>query len=143
MSCTPRLDVVAALLFSQGRVLACQRRPGGSFPLKWEFPGGKVEPGENAAAALARELLEELGIVSEGFTQVFAHVHSYPNTATVNLRFFVVARFAGELVNHVFEQIRWVEPEELEPLDFLEGDRVVVRWLLSDSARAFWQRRKG
>jgi 8-oxo-dGTP diphosphatase len=142
MSCTPRLDVVAALLFSQGRVLACQRSADGSFPLKWEFPGGKVESGENAAAALARELREELGIASEGFTQVFAHVHSYPDAATVNLRFFVVANFAGALVNRVFEHIRWVEPEELSALDFLEGDRAVVRWLLSDSARVFWQGRK-
>jgi 8-oxo-dGTP diphosphatase len=142
MSPTPRLDVVAALLFSHGRVLACQRSARGSFPLKWEFPGGKVEPGENAAAALARELREELGIASEGFTQVFAHVHSYPDAATVSLNFFVVARFAGAPVNRVFAQICWAEPEELSVLDFLEGDRAVVRWLLSDSARVFWHRRK-
>jgi 8-oxo-dGTP diphosphatase len=136
------IDVVAGLLFNGGRVLACQRRRSGPFPLKWEFPGGKVEPGEDRRAALARELREELGIESGGLEEVFAHVHSYAGSATVKLSFFLVANFSGEPVNHVFEEIRWVRPEELLKLDFLEGDRAVVRWLVSDSAGALWQKLK-
>jgi 8-oxo-dGTP diphosphatase len=132
------IDVVAALLFKDGRVLAGQRRADGPFPLKWEFPGGKIEPGEEAAQALARELREELGIDSESVNEVFAHTHNYPGSATVKLRFFQVPHYSGEVVNRVFKQIRWLAPEELGEVDFLDGDRPLVEWLASASARTLW-----
>ena len=56
------VEVVAGLIFDQDRLLVCQRDSRGSFALKWEFPGGKLEPGEEYEGALRRELKEELGI---------------------------------------------------------------------------------
>lgn len=132
------IAVVAGLIFKEGRLLACQRRADGAFPLKWEFPGGKIEPGEEPNAALARELREELGIESEVDREVFAHAHSYAGFSTVHLKFFDVPRYRGEMVNRVFAQLRWVAKEELEAMDFLDGDRPVVEWLLSAAAATLW-----
>ncbi len=133
------IEVVAGLIFEKGRVLACRRRADGPFPLKWEFPGGKIEPGEGPEAALARELREELGIEIDGLQQVFAHAHAYADFPTVRLEFFHVPAYRGEIVNRVFEQIRWVGPNELSRLDFLEGDLPVIEWLASGKASTFWQ----
>ncbi|MGH9783493.1 MAG: NUDIX domain-containing protein, partial [Terriglobia bacterium] len=69
--------VVAALLFDKGRVLICQRSPDGQFPSKWEFPGGKIEPGEDPKEALRRELFEELGIRAEIGAEVWRTEHQY------------------------------------------------------------------
>jgi 8-oxo-dGTP diphosphatase len=135
------IDVVAGLLFKEGRVLACQRRADGPFALKWEFPGGKIEPGEGAATALVRELREELGINSQEVNEVFAHTHSYPGSVTVKLRFFEVPRYCGEVINRVFNRICWVAPAELSKLDFLDGDRPIIEWLMSTHAIALWHGR--
>jgi 8-oxo-dGTP diphosphatase len=139
---TEIISVVAGLIFKDGRLLACQRRAGGAFPLKWEFPGGKIEPGEEPGAALARELREELGIEVEGIEEVFTHTHVYPGVSTVNLKFFRVPFCRGRMVNRVFEQVRWVGPEELAQLDFLEGDRPMIEWLLSGKRSALWHPRE-
>jgi 8-oxo-dGTP diphosphatase len=132
------IDVVAGLLFNDGHLLACQRRADGPFPLKWEFPGGKIEAGEEPDAALVRELREELAIEAEAALEVFAHTHSYAGFPTVKLKFFHVPRYSGRLVNKVFEQIRWLSLDELRTVDFLEGDRPVVDWLTSANARTLW-----
>jgi 8-oxo-dGTP diphosphatase len=134
------IDVVAGLLFKDGHLLACQRRADGPFPLKWEFPGGKIESGEEPAIALVRELREELGIEGEEVEEIFAHIHSYAGFSTVKLKFFYVRRYSGPIVNRVFEQIRWVTSEELAEMDFLDGDWPVVEWLRSGKARGLWRR---
>ncbi len=133
------IEVVAGLIFQNGRVLACQRRADGAFPLKWEFPGGKIEPAEQPESALERELREELGIEIDAMRRVFAHTHDYENFPTVRLEFFHVSAFRGEIVNRVFEQIRWVRADELIRLDFLEGDLPVIEWLASGKMSALWQ----
>ena len=133
------IDVVAGLLFEEGRLLTCQRRADGAFPLEWEFPGGKIEPGEEAAVALLRELREELGIESKEVREVLTHTHHYAGFSTVKLKFFHVPRYSGQLVNRVFEQICWVTADELVQLNFLEGDRPVVEWLTSGNARELWR----
>jgi 8-oxo-dGTP diphosphatase len=132
------IDVVAGLLFKDGRVLACQRGADGPFPLKWEFPGGKIEPGEEATAALVRELREELGIDTAVVKEILTYTHSYPGSFTVKLSFFQVPHYSGEVVNRVFKRIRWVAPEELGKLDFLDGDRPAIEWLTSASAKRLW-----
>jgi 8-oxo-dGTP diphosphatase len=132
------IAVAAGLIFKDGRLLACQRRADGPFPLKWEFPGGKIEPGEEPTAALKRELREELGIESEGAEEVFTHTHSYAGFFTVQLKFFHVPRYRGQMINRVFEQIRWVAARELGAMDFLDGDRPVLEWLLGANATTLW-----
>ena len=133
------IDVVAGLLFRNGRLLAGQRRADAVLPLKWEFPGGKIESREKPENALVRELREELAIDSAGAREVFTHTHSYAGFMAVKLRFFYVPSYSGEIVNRAFEQIRWVSKEEIIGMDFLDGDRPVIEWLLSDSARILWQ----
>jgi 8-oxo-dGTP diphosphatase len=140
MTAAKHIDVVAGLLFKAGRILACQRRAGGPFPLKWEFPGGKVEAGEEPKSALVRELREELEIEAEAVKEVFSHTHTYPGFTTVKLDFFYVARYRGEIVNQVFEAIRWVSAEEFAAMDFLDGDRPVLEWLAGGNGRALWHR---
>ena len=116
-----RIDVVAGLIFREGRVLACQRRDGAAFPLKWEFPGGKVEKTESDSKSLCRELKEELGIDVLESLQVFQHEHSYADGPRVHLRFFKILKYQGEPKNLMFQQIAWVALAQLVELDFLEG----------------------
>jgi 8-oxo-dGTP diphosphatase len=121
--------VTAGVLTDGDRVLVCQRRADGRHPLAWEFPGGKVEPGESPEAGLARELLEELGIRARIGREMFATEHRYPGGPEVRLLFFRVAGYTGVPANLAFEQIAWVRLPDLVPGDFLEADRSFVRRL--------------
>ncbi len=131
----PSVNVVAGLIFRQNRLLICQRHRAGSFPLKWEFPGGKVETGETDLEALRRELREELAIESLDARLAFQHEHAYGAGPRVALRFYSVREFAGEPRNLVFEQISWVALSALKNFDFLEGDRLLVARLASAQGR--------
>jgi 8-oxo-dGTP diphosphatase len=120
------ITVAAGILVQDGRILICQRKRDGAFPLQWEFPGGKVEPGEEARACLRRELREELAIDAEIGPQLSALQYTYPNGFEVSLVFFRISAYTGELRNQAFEQIVWVEPGQLPSYDFLEADRDLV-----------------
>lgn len=134
------LRVVAGILSRGGRVLACQRRGDGAFPYKWEFPGGKIEAGEGAAAALGREFREELDLAVESAREVFRHVHGYADGTRVELAFFEV-RARGEPRNRVFRRIAWVPAHELDGLDFLEGDLPLIHELRDGGLEGLLQRK--
>lgn len=119
--------VVAALIVKDGQVLICQRTPQQAMPLKWEFPGGKIEPGEAEEAALRRELEEELGIEAAIGPKVTTIRHNYPNGGVVELTFFVVEEFAGEIENRIFQDVQWARKEALSAYDFLEADVALVK----------------
>jgi 8-oxo-dGTP diphosphatase len=119
--------VVAALIEREGRLLIAQRRPDGQHPLKWEFPGGKVEPEETPEAALARELEEELTIRARIGREITRYEYQYPGRPPILLIFYRAADFEGEPCNLVFEQIRWESPQRLGEYDFLEGDADFIR----------------
>ena len=121
--------VVAGLILHEGKVLVCQRTRHQTMPLKWEFPGGKIEEGEQPRDALRRELEEELGIDASIGEEVSRIRHQYPNGASVELRFFTVREYRGELENRIFRDMRWAAPEELPSYDFLEADEELVRGL--------------
>ena len=123
--------VVAALLFHDSRLLICQRSPDGRFPNKWEFPGGKIETGEDAKEALRRELLEELGISAEIGAEVWRTEHQYPGHPPIRLLFFSVQHDSGVVENRVFQQVLWVAPRDLSLYDFLEADLPLVEKLRS------------
>jgi len=123
------VQVVAAILERGGRMLICRRTPAQSHPLKWEFPGGKVEAGESPAAALARELEEELGIAGSESEEITRYEYAYPGKNPILLIFLRVTGFDGEPRNRIFHEIRWEPVECLGSFDFLEGDRRFLRIL--------------
>jgi 8-oxo-dGTP diphosphatase len=125
------VDVVAAVIERAGLILIGQRKPRGRHALKWEFPGGKVEPGEGSRDALVRELREELGIEARIGEEIERYDFSYSADRVTRLIFFQVAEFTGEPANLDFAQIAWVERERLPEYDFLEGDVAFVRKLAS------------
>lgn len=129
------IEVVAGLIVRGGRLLVCQRKRDASFPLKWEFPGGKVEVGESHEEALLRELKEELGIDASNLREIYRHQQAYSSAATVNLRFYRVGTFSGVMRNLVFEDIAWVYFCELSRVEFLEGDSPLVKHLASPAGR--------
>jgi 8-oxo-dGTP diphosphatase len=118
--------VVAALIMKDGKVLVCQRTRHQTMPLKWEFPGGKIEEGEQPRDALRRELEEELGITATIGDEVVRIVHEYPNGGMVELRFYVVREHKGEIENRIFRDIQWSERKDLLSYDFLEADLTLV-----------------
>jgi len=127
--------VVAALIWKNGKILICQRTRHQPMPLKWEFPGGKIEEGEQPRDALRRELHEELGIVAVVRDEVVRIQHKYPGGNSVELRFFEVLEYSGELENRIFREIVWTDPKDLPTYDFLEADLTVVRDLAQGKLR--------
>jgi 8-oxo-dGTP diphosphatase len=121
--------VVAGLIVKDGKLLVCQRTRHQTMPLKWEFPGGKIEEGEQPRDALRRELDEELGILAKVGDEVKRIQHEYPNGGMVELRFFVVRAYEREIENRIFRDMQWAEPKELPKFDFLEADLTLVREL--------------
>lgn len=95
--------------------------------LQWEFPGGKIESGESPEQALARELNEELGIDARVGPRVTRIRHNYRHGGAVDLQFFAVSQFAGEIENRIFNQLKWVRLEDLPGYDFLAADRGLIR----------------
>jgi 8-oxo-dGTP diphosphatase len=126
------LKVVAALIEHQGRILACQRSRGRRFELMWEFPGGKMEPGETPEQALTRELSEELGVTATIGREVYRTTHLPAETREpFELIFFAAQVPPSEIQNREFEQIVWREPEMLPELNFLAADRELIAKLAS------------
>jgi len=122
-------QVVAALIVRADEILICQRTKHQPMPFLWEFPGGKIEQGEQPRDALARELEEELGIVAKIGDEVARIKHQYKNGLAIELRFYEVHAYEGELENRIFKEIRWVARERLPEYDFLEADRELVQEL--------------
>ncbi|HLJ86282.1 MAG TPA: (deoxy)nucleoside triphosphate pyrophosphohydrolase [Candidatus Angelobacter sp.] len=125
-------QVVAALIIRGERaergeeILICQRTKHQVMPLKWEFPGGKIEANEEPAEALHRELEEELGIRSEIGDKVATLQYNYQNGGAVELHFFLVRQYEGEIQNRIFRDVRWVHRKDLPGFDFLEADVALV-----------------
>ena len=119
--------VVAALIEKDGRLLVCQRTRHQTMPLKWEFPGGKIEEGEQPRDALRRELEEELGIIAMIGDEIARIQHEYPNGGMVELRFYLVREYQGEIENRIFREIQWAAPSDLPKYDFLEADLTLVK----------------
>jgi 8-oxo-dGTP diphosphatase len=119
--------VVAALIVKNGKILVCQRTRHQNMPLKWEFPGGKIEDGEQPRAALRRELDEELGIQAQVEQEVARICHAYKNGGSVELRFYLVREYDGEVENRIFRDVQWAKRRDLPSYDFLEADRDLVK----------------
>lgn len=105
------LDVVAAIIEREGKILLARRPEEGDQPGLWEFPGGKVEAGETQPEALARELREELGITAKIGGYVASHRREVSGRM-INLHAWHVATFQGELTAHCHSELTWCEPPE-------------------------------
>jgi 8-oxo-dGTP diphosphatase len=116
------VTVAAGVIEREGNVLIAQRKRTGQHPLKWEFPGGKVEAGEAPERALVRELEEELGIEASIDAEIGRYEYAYAGRPAILLIFYRVIEFSGEPKNLDFEQIFWTPRERLREYDFLEGD---------------------
>jgi 8-oxo-dGTP diphosphatase len=117
--------VTAGIIRNGGRILVCQRKRADRYGLQWEFPGGKVQDGEDLRGALRRELAEELAIEAEVGEEVYRLRHRYPDRY-VEVVFFGVPSFKGQVTNRVFEAIEWAPRGRLPQYDFLEADRELV-----------------
>ncbi len=118
-----RTVVAAVIERGDRRLLIGQRRQTDTSPLKWEFPGGKVEEGETPEAALARELKEELGATLRKCVPIGRVVHKYAETPEeLEILFFAVDISEAELIPRSFEKIAWVLPKELGDYDFLTAN---------------------
>jgi len=121
------LTVVAALIRCHRKLLVCQRRRGSNFELMWEFPGGKIKPGEALDVALARELREELGMTAEIGPEVHRTRHRYAQMSEpIEIVFFAASAAPARVRNLVFERIEWREPQALRALNFLPADRELI-----------------
>ncbi|MEZ5458728.1 MAG: 8-oxo-dGTP diphosphatase MutT [Steroidobacteraceae bacterium] len=122
----PRVRVVAAALRNaRGDVLIADRPAGRHLAGRWEFPGGKVAPGESDEAALARELHEELGVVVHASAWVMTLCHDYPERS-VELVLFEVPHYEGEPQPRDGQRLKWVAPAALGAEDILEADRPFI-----------------
>ena len=126
--------VAAALIAEDRRVLISQRPPGKHMAGRWEFPGGKVAPGESEAEALARELAEELGIEMLAGRPLMRLTHAYEDRE-VELSLWVIERFRGEPRGLEGQALKWVRPAALAAEDILEADRPFVAALVECSSQ--------
>jgi 8-oxo-dGTP diphosphatase len=127
------IHVTCAIIERDGLILAAQRSAVMSMPLKWEFPGGKIEPGESAEECLLREIAEELDIRIRIARTLPSHTHHYP-AFSITLYPFVCFIEPGEITLHEHAAFVWRQPHELDSLDWAEADVPVVRSYLAGKA---------
>jgi len=118
--------VVAAVILQDGKILVCQRTRHQTMPMKWEFPGGKIEEGEQPRDALRRELEEELGINATFGDEIARIRHEYRGGSSVELRFYLVQEYRRQIENRIFRDLQWSLPKDLPSFDFLEADLTLV-----------------
>ena len=123
------IDVTCAIVIDGFKVLVTQRSETMKLPLKWEFPGGKINPDETSEMCINRELMEELNIKVEILGKLPDSQFEYP-TFTINLLPFVVRIKDGELTLREHKAFRWLEPEELKLLDWAPADIPVLERFL-------------
>lgn len=124
-----KIRVVGAMIEQGGRYLVTQRSPKASFPLLWEFPGGRVEPGETDAAALARELREEMGIAVEVGDRVVHVEHAYEQY-DIDFSVYRCRLVTGPVRDLRVHAHRWILPEELDRYEFPPADEKSIAKLL-------------
>lgn len=119
------IHVACAIIERDGLVLAAQRSDSMSLPLKWEFPGGKIEAGESPRDCLIRELREELDVAIAVGLPLSAATHHYP-TFSVTLHPYLCSIESGAITLHEHAAIAWLPPDQLMTLDWAEADEPIL-----------------
>ena len=133
-SAEPLVDVTAAVIGrADGRILVCSRPAGTHMAGKWEFPGGKIEPGETPECCIRREIREELGMEIAAGPVLTVMEHDY-GVKYVRVTFFLAVSSDSPTAEDG-QAFRWVTPEELETVDFLDADRPVAREIQKKSKK--------
>jgi 8-oxo-dGTP diphosphatase len=132
------MKVVAAVIErADKRLLIGQRRRKDTSPLKWEFPGGKVQDGETPQAALERELMEELGATMKKCVEIARVTHRYAETPEdIEIQFFAAEIAEAVVTPKAFEQVHWVLPKELGDYDFLAANTPLIAQLATGRIKA-------
>ena len=120
--------VVGGLIYQNKKILICQRKKEGDHPLKWEFPGGKVNPNETFEKALLREIKEELSI-SILIHNKIAEENFKDEKINVKLHYFICTHKSGLITLNEHENFAWVEKKDFDKYDFAEGDRDIISLL--------------
>ncbi|GGC42940.1 NUDIX hydrolase [Parapedobacter defluvii] len=126
------LIVTCAIIIRERKILICQRSSTMNLPLKWEFPGGKVEPGEDEKATIVREIKEELHLDIEVVKRLEPVEHDYP-TFRIRLVPFIANVVDGELVLEEHADARWVTVDDLDQYDWAPADVPIVEQLKADA----------
>ncbi|MFS2279194.1 (deoxy)nucleoside triphosphate pyrophosphohydrolase [Microbacterium sp. OR21] len=125
-----QIKVVGAVVVRDGAVLCAQRGPLGSLPGSWEFPGGKIEPGETARHALEREIREELGCTVDVGAPLTTTTHAYDfGEVTLTTFWCTLKSGAPKLTEHA--DVRWLPARDLESLDWAPADIPAVRIIVA------------
>lgn len=122
------IQVTAAVIINEDKILIAQRRRDQHMGLKWEFPGGKIRESETPEACLTRELFEEFSIKTRIRELFHRNIHHYEKKS-IELISFLVDFLSGEFVLRDHEEIRWVTREELASFDFADADLPIVKKL--------------
>ena len=123
--------VVAGIFINHDKsILLAQRSAEKSFPLQWEFPGGKIEEGENSESALKRELFEELNIEVDDMKFFDSVVHEY-ELFRANIEFFLINEWSGKLLNKEGQNLRWTKLKDLKGLKILDADMPVINKIIT------------
>jgi 8-oxo-dGTP diphosphatase len=134
-----RIHVAVGVIYgADGRILVTRRAAGQHLGGMWEFPGGKVDPGETVNDALTRELWEELAIRPQTQLPLCRIVHNYPDKAVL-LDVWKVTRFSGEPDPQEGQPLRWLDVQELDPDDFPQANRAIIRCLHLPDCLAIFQ----
>ena len=128
------IKVTCAIIERNGRVLAAQRSEAMSMPMKWEFPGGKLEDGEDPAECLVREIREELGVDVRILDSLSPVLHDYGDW-TIELLPYICEIIRGDIVLHEHRAVTWKEPPELPDLDWPDADIPVILEYLDNHGR--------
>ena len=123
-------QVAAAIIEKDSKILIAKRRKTDTLGGKWEFPGGKVEPGETPEACLRRELKEEFGVDTE-IGEFFTSTRFIYYLVPIDLLSYHVRHLSGEFKTHDHDEIAWVSADKLQEYDLVKADRPIARALLT------------
>ena len=121
-----RIKVVGGIIINKNKILVAQRSIQKEHPLKWEFPGGKIKVNENPIDALKREIKEELSVDVKKSKFLLDYEYDYQDIKKIHLYFYKIDEYIGKVRNIEHNQLLWIQYNDLEKLDFLDGDRMII-----------------